>query len=311
MVAESQRVRDISRDLASVPHDLLRHANWVRYRLGDPDPTTGKRSKVPWHPVLDYRVSVVKPNHWSTFEIALANVGQHGTNGLGYVFAKADGYQKIEVTDPRTRQRRSESDDEYALRLEQLAQHADPFTGIDLDDSVTDAGTLEPWAARFIQVAGTYSEMSVSGTGVHMICRGVLPGRGLNFREPPVAVEAYSRGRFFTVTGEQLPDGPSTIEPRQEVLAKLTRLTRTTRGRQSGQHVASEGGKITAHRHDFLARHAARLHDDGLSDEVMFTILRTLRDQACGQEGRVIEDAELLRIIAWTATKPRRQNHGR
>ena len=67
-----------------------------------------------------------------------------------------------------------------------------------------------------IALFGSYAELSPSRTGVHIIVRGSLP-TGLKRPE----IEMYSRGRFFTITGEHLPGSPMTIEDCQPELYAL------------------------------------------------------------------------------------------
>src|SRR5699024_2621495 len=49
---------------------------------------------------------------------------------------------------------------------------------------------------------GSYSEISPSGNGIHIIAKGELPKGGRRKGK----IEVYDSGRFFTVTGNQLGD---------------------------------------------------------------------------------------------------------
>jgi len=103
------------------------------------------------------------------------------------------------------------------------------FVGVDLDHCVT-SGIVEPWAVRVIDVIDSYTEFSVSKTGVHILCRGSLPAGG-NRRTgkagkyPPVPagseLEAYDDGRYFVVTGDTIR--ASALEDRTDVLAAVNR----------------------------------------------------------------------------------------
>lgn len=74
-------------------------------------------------------------------------------------------------------------------------------SGIDLDNSVSDSGVLLPAAQSVVTAAnGTYAEYSPSGTGVKLFGIGDI---GTTKRDAS-GLEIYSRGRFFTVTGEKL-----------------------------------------------------------------------------------------------------------
>jgi putative DNA primase/helicase len=78
----------------------------------------------------------------------------------------------------------------------------DPFVGIDLDDCRDqETGEIAPWAQKIIdRVQEGYVEVSPSGTGVHIIVEGTVRDGGMRKGK----VEMYSRGRYFTVTGEIL-----------------------------------------------------------------------------------------------------------
>jgi hypothetical protein len=83
--------------------------------------------------------------------------------------------------------------------------------GIDLDHAIDESGRLKSWAADIVNACATYTEISPSGTGLHLYSKGTLPedwsGRKRSYHDG--AVEIYSRGRFFTVTGNRFGNSPS------------------------------------------------------------------------------------------------------
>src|SRR5260221_6699903 len=92
----------------------------------------------------------------------------------------------------------------------------DGWAGADFDrcrDLLT--GELDSSVLAEARAIGSYAEVSASGTGVHIILRGAVTGDG-HKRDN---VEAYSAGRFFTVTGHHLAGTPAPVEERQESLA--------------------------------------------------------------------------------------------
>jgi len=94
----------------------------------------------------------------------------------------------------------------------------DPFAGIDLDHCRDlETCVIAPWAQQIITRCGSYSEISPSGTGAKIFGRGKLPGSGVKRHY----LELYDCGRFFTVTGQHLPDTPMTIQDCQTVLHHL------------------------------------------------------------------------------------------
>lgn len=88
----------------------------------------------------------------------------------------------------------------------------DPYCGIDFDGGAADH-------AGMVRTLDSYSERSPSGKGVHVIVIGTLPAGGR--KSSKHKVEMYDRLRFFTVTGDHIPDTPTTIEPRQAELEQL------------------------------------------------------------------------------------------
>jgi hypothetical protein len=103
----------------------------------------------------------------------------------------------------------------------------DPYVGIDLD-KCCDRGTgvLEGWARRIVERLNSYTELSPSGTGVHIILRASLLATVEKLGREEIqhksgSIEIYDRDRYFTVTGRHLAGTPSTIEDRQEELDDL------------------------------------------------------------------------------------------
>ena len=93
---------------------------------------------------------------------------------------------------------------------------ADGIACVDLDHCLTD-GVLESWAREIVdEFPPTFVEVSPSGTGLHIWCRGVV-GRGRRTS----GVEVYDRGRYMTVTGVAFEDAPLRLAPVSSVLAAL------------------------------------------------------------------------------------------
>ena len=93
------------------------------------------------------------------------------------------------------------------------------LVGVDLDGDCRDpqTGMLTDDAQRIVAELGSYTEVSPSGTGVHILLRGTLPPG----RRRIGSIEMYSEGRYFTVTGRHVAGTPRTIEERPEALARL------------------------------------------------------------------------------------------
>lgn len=87
----------------------------------------------------------------------------------------------------------------------------DPYVGVDLDKCVDREGNIEEWAVNIIETLDSYTEISPSGSGLHVLIKGQIPGS----RNRTGHLEMYSRARYFTVTGKPLDGFPNSIEERQ------------------------------------------------------------------------------------------------
>src|SRR5690606_18535018 len=94
----------------------------------------------------------------------------------------------------------------------------DPYTGVDFDKCIVD-GELDPAVRAMIENLGSYAEYSPSGTGVHVIVRGAVPGP--RRKNAKLGVEMYDSKRFFTFTGLPLNDTALPIHSGQEALNAL------------------------------------------------------------------------------------------
>jgi len=75
---------------------------------------------------------------------------------------------------------------------------ASPYFGVDLDKCIDNVDFVD----EFVDTLQSYTEYSKSGNGIHIICKGKLP-TGARRRG---AVEMYSKGRFFIMTGNVYKD---------------------------------------------------------------------------------------------------------
>lgn len=81
----------------------------------------------------------------------------------------------------------------------------DGIVGIDIDHSAFDEyGFMTPEIEEAVNACDSYTEISKSGTGIHILVKGELPFNGKNNRE---GWEIYKTGRFFVMTGNLLQDG--------------------------------------------------------------------------------------------------------
>jgi putative DNA primase/helicase len=211
-------------NLDAIPAALKARPQWVLWQAGDRvDKQTGTITgleKIPINPQTLRHASTTDPATWGTFDACVAALplaleewetddpATYRGGGIGYVFC-AD----------------------------------DPYVGIDLDHCVDPTpGVIADWAQTHRDALDSYTEITPSGTGLHILVQGAVPDKG----HKKGAIEIYREARFFTVTGWHLPESPPTIEPRQ---ASLSALWCATFGPYVGETVwtLDSHGVITNH----------------------------------------------------------------
>lgn len=155
---------------------LVSFHHWVGYRSRVRE--GGKATKIPVNPITGGLADVSNPATWGSFDQAVQYARAHpGVQGVGFVFSESD-----------------------------------PFSGIDFDacrDPLS--GAIDPSVRQWVTELDSYTEVSVSGSGLHVIVIAKKAAGGCRKRN----VEIYDRRRFFVVTGQLLPGTPRDICPRQ------------------------------------------------------------------------------------------------
>ena len=76
----------------------------------------------------------------------------------------------------------------------------DPYAGVDLDGGRDpETGELAGWAAEIVGKLDSYTELSPSGKGLHVLVKGKVP-KALKMPH----IEIYSMERYLTVTGHAI-----------------------------------------------------------------------------------------------------------
>jgi len=166
----------------AIPETLREREQWVCWREEERD---GKPTKIPVTPGGGGYASSTEAETWTSFEAALDYTETAHADGIGFVF----------------------TDD-------------DPIVGVDLDDCRDpETGDVDDAALDIIERLDSYTEVSPSGTGYHVLIRGELP-EGRNRRG---SVELYDTARFFTVTGDHVERTPTRVARRQDALSAIHR----------------------------------------------------------------------------------------
>ena len=177
-----------------IPAELKTCNQWVCWLLKKTEQLNGKApkkpfTKVPICPLTGNYASTTDPTTWTDFATAWsyyeAFVESDGIHGLGYI-----------------------------LR--------DDLIGVDLDGCRDlDSGTIAEWATGIISLLDSYTEISPSGTGIRIFCKGQPRPKGSNRRKGDIEIYDCNSPRYLTVTGWHLDGTPLAIEPRQIELGRL------------------------------------------------------------------------------------------
>jgi putative DNA primase/helicase len=120
-----------------IPEELRVRPQWVVWKA-----VGDKPDKVPYSARSGRKASSTDLLTWSTFQEALEAYENGEYAGIGFVFSSAD-----------------------------------PYTGIDLDNCVGADGEIALWALEIARYFDSYTELSATGSGLHIIVRGEVPNR--------------------------------------------------------------------------------------------------------------------------------------
>lgn len=146
-----------------IPQELKALPNWICWDAV-PDEKRGKIKKVPINALTGGGAMSNNPSTWCDFDTAVRASKKH--SGIGFMFGGC------------------------------------PYFGVDIDGKEEELEAYQRGEngniiSEFISTLQSYTEISQSGKGIHIICRGKLPKRGRR----KGSVEMYEDGRFFVMTG--------------------------------------------------------------------------------------------------------------
>ena len=154
-----------------IPKELQERKQWICWKYEN-RLGRAKPTKVPYNPLTGFKASSVDSSTWTDFETAKAQMGKY--SGIGFVFTKDD-----------------------------------PYVGVDLDHVLDDNGNfIQKDAKEIFEKCGSYTEISPSGTGIHILGKAKLHDVAHKVEEDfgrgTCEKELYESGRYFTVTGNQM-----------------------------------------------------------------------------------------------------------
>src|SRR5699024_9840270 len=145
----------------------------------------GKETKIPY----SINNELAKSNDestWADYESARAALIEHNASGLGFFFKPP--YMGIDI--------------------DTIPDEIERFQKGDVNENIV----LEMYESM-----KSYTEVSPSGNGIHIILKGTVPGK----RRRKDSVEMYDSGRFFTMTGDSLGKYNSINQPNEDALKRI------------------------------------------------------------------------------------------
>lgn len=162
------------------PNEIKNLRQWICWRL-EPDPKSDKPRKVPYDPKTGRKASSTNPESWATLAEAQAAREKFLFTGIGFVFTDDCG-----------------------------------IVGVDIDHCRNEDGSFTDVAKAILEKTQSYTEISPSGSGLHIFLRGVMPGKGN--KNSTSGVEMYAAARYFTMTGNRLEGTPDMIADGKDIL---------------------------------------------------------------------------------------------
>ncbi|WP_426462635.1 phage/plasmid primase, P4 family [Staphylococcus equorum] len=164
----------------NIPDELKQLKNWCVWKFQE---RNGKKTKIPFNAETGEFAKSNDKGTWSNYETA---VNAEGVDGIGFFFEP-------------------------------------PYLGIDIDDIDDDlhryqhGDKLDNIVNEFNEAFKSYTEVSPSGNGLHIIVKGKIPGS----RRRKGNIEMYDSGRFFTMTGKRIGKYTDVTETSERVFKTI------------------------------------------------------------------------------------------
>lgn len=165
---------------SNIPDELKQLKNWCVWKFQE---RNGKKTKIPFNAETGEFAKSNDKSTWSNYETA---VNAEGVDGIGFFFEP-------------------------------------PYLGIDIDDIDDDlhryqhGDKLDNIVNEFNEAFKSYTEVSPSGNGLHIIVKGKIPGS----RRRKGNIEMYDSGRFFTMTGKRIGKYTDVTETSERVFKTI------------------------------------------------------------------------------------------
>ena len=188
----------------NIPREMKELPRWVLFTLFE-NTYSHRIEKLPWS-LNGKMADITKPETWTTFEKAYSVLLKGGNyRGLGFVLG-------------------------------------DGIFGIDLDHVIDEEGNIQAWAGEVIRQMDSYTELSPSGTGIHIFAKGRIPPKDRKNGN----IEMYDEKRYFTVTGHPFGELRPLAERTREALAVHRQYLKRDHRESAAQIVRVAGSRPAA-----------------------------------------------------------------
>lgn len=179
--------------LENIPAEMRGYKSWVLWKFEETE--GGKPTKIPYS-AKGHKADPTDSASWVSFEqvFQIYSANKDRYSGIGFVLSDADPYAFIDLDEPKNPDGSPLDQAEYDIRM---ARQQKIFKEFD-----------------------SYSELSPSGKGLHIIVKGAIP----NGRKRE-SVEVYSNLRYMTMTGNVYHNAPiaDRNEPLNDMWAEMGR----------------------------------------------------------------------------------------
>lgn len=119
----------------------------------------------------------------------------------------------------------------------------DGLIGIDIDGAIDpESGEVSERCAAIIKAVPSYTELSPSGKGVHII----VEGETTTFKSDKIGVEVFCNAQFFTCTGRRWGGAPEQVAPiTSEALSMLQAMVDEAKGTSARARPAAKAAAAT------------------------------------------------------------------
>ncbi len=174
-----------------LPAQMRTLVQWLLWRSEADPKRADKPRKVPYYANGSRRRGTQGDAHDRArlvdLEAALARLMQGGFDGIGFAFLPGDG-----------------------------------LIGIDIDGAIdATTGEVSARCQAIIDACASYTELSPSGRGVHIIVAGTTQ----TFKDNRIGLEVFCERQFFTCTGRPWPGAPSSVASIDETTLRRLKAT--------------------------------------------------------------------------------------